>query len=425
MRAIGIEDPVVVVGYQGKTLRDSLGEDRYRYAWQHDQLGTAHAVIMASEFFKDFDGAILVTPGDVPLLDEDALKALVDAHRASGAKATIGTCILDDASGYGRIVRDDKGKVTRIVEHKDASPQQREIQEINSAVYCFDCKTLFAILPTLSNQNAQGEYYLTDVIERIASDGGIVETVVYPDFFALQGVNDRWQLANQAAEMRRRIIKRHCLNGVTIVDPGTTFISADAEIGENSVIHPMTTIEGNTVIGENCHIGPMSVVVESTIEHDCTVLMSHVNRATMREGSRCGPYAHLRPHTVIGPRSKIGNFVELKNAQLGESVSASHLSYIGDAVIGPRTNIGAGTITCNYDGTSKHVTQMGEGVFVGSNSTLVAPITLGDHCYIAAGSTITQSVAPYSLAIGRARQVEKLGWAKKRQSKGSSGAKQS
>ncbi len=417
MREIGIAKPVVVVGFGAQTLSNALGADRYEYAEQADQLGTAHAAIMAAPLLKDHEGPIIVSPGDVPLLDAEALRQLVDRHSKSGADATIGTCMLADPSGYGRIVRDGEGKVTGIVEEKDASIAQRQVKEINSAVYCFDCQTLYKILPTLDNKNAQGEYYLTDVIARIAADGGKVETLVYDDFFVFQGVNDRWQLAEAATEMRKRILRRHALSGVTIVDPATTYISADATIGVDTVIHPMTTVEGRTRIGEGCHIGPLSVVVESTIGDECTVLMSHVNRAEMKDESRCGPYAHLRPRTTIGERSKVGNFVELKNASLERDVAVSHLTYLGDATVGAGTNIGAGTITCNYDGVNKSVTAIGSNVFVGSNSTLVAPLTLGSGSYVAAGSVVTHDVESDALAIGRARQVDKAGWAQERRSK--------
>ncbi len=417
MKQIGIAKPVLVIGHGGELLQGSLPEGEYEFVWQREQLGTAHAAIMAQPVLADYDGPVLITPGDVPLVTAEALHALVSKHLATGAKATIGTCRLTDPTGYGRIVRDGDGMVTKIVEHKDATDSQLEIDEINSAIYCFDAKTVFEILPTLSAENAQGEYYLPDAIEKIVQAGGRVETFIYEDFFVFQGVNDPWQLAEASTEMRRRILKRHCLNGVQVIDPATTFIAADVQIEAGTVIHPMTTIEGDSRIGASCHIGPLSVVVSSQVGDGSTVLMSHINRAQVGEDCRIGPYAHLRPKALLGDKVKVGNFVEIKNALLEDGVSAGHLAYLGDAKIGAHSNIGAGTITCNYDGVHKHLTQVGANVFVGSNSTLVAPLEIGEGAYVAAGSVITSPVASDALALGRARQVEKPQWASRRRKK--------
>lgn len=420
LRSIGVQKPILVVGHRADLLRDTLGEDNYDYAYQYEQLGTAHAVIMAREALANHSGPVLVTLGDVPLISGSALESMVDHHVLANAKVTIATVELDDPTGYGRIVRDAKGKAKKVVEQRDATAAEQTIHEINTGTYVFDCETLMRILPMLDNQNSQGEYYLTDVIERIDQEGGVVETIQFVDSSMFQGVNDRWQLAHVAHDMRMRILRAHCENGVTVVDPNTTYIGADVVIGEDTVIHPMTTVEGKTVIGEDCHIGPSSVVVESEIGSGCVVLMSHVNRASMKDGSRCGPYAHLRPRACLGERVKIGNFVEIKNAMLGESVAVGHLAYIGDATVGAGTNIGAGTITCNYDGLAKHQTTIGNSVFIGSNSTLVAPVTVGNDAYVAAGSTITDNVTEGSLGIGRARQVEKTGWASRRKNRANS-----
>jgi len=416
LKTLGVEKPILVVGWNGEMLQQSLDPESYLFAWQHEQLGTAHAAIMAIEHLRGMSGNVIVSPGDTPLLDAESLGELVKKHKDSKALATIATFELDDPTGYGRVVRNEN-KVVGIVEHKDATQVERAIREVNSAVYCFDIETLLRLLPQVTNDNAQQEYYLTDVIKMIADEGGVVETQVYPSADIFRGVNDRWQLAEASQVMRMAILKRHALQGVSIVDPQTTFIGADVEIQPETVIHPMTALEGRCRIGAACHIGPQSILVDCQIGDECTVLMSHVNRATMEDGSRCGPYAHLRPKSVVGKRSKIGNFVELKNAQLGEGVSVGHLTYLGDAAVGAGTNVGAGTITCNYDGVNKHPTIVGENVFIGSNSTLIAPVKLGTGSFIGAGSVVTHDVQDDALALGRAKQVEKEGWARQRRQK--------
>lgn len=411
MRAVGVRRPILVIGHRGDLLRAALGEEHYAYAYQMEQLGTGHAALMAREHLESHDGPVIVAPGDTPLLNEDALRQLVERHLATKAQATVATVLMDDPRGYGRLVRDADGRPRAIVEDRDATPEQRHIREINSAVYCFDAKTLFRLLPKIGNTNAQGEFYLTDVLARIGEEAKTIEAVTFPDPRIFQGVNDRWQLAEAAADMRRIILRRLALSGVTIVDPSSTFIGADVEIAPDTCIEPMTTIQGKSVIGPGCVIGPMSNLLDAEVGAECVVLMSSVNGARLLEGSRCGPYAHVRPGSVIGPRAKVGNFVEVKNAEMGEGVAASHLSYIGDATIGPRTNIGAGTITCNYDGFAKHRTTIGEEAFIGSNTTLIAPIQIGDRSIVAAGSVVTRDVASDSLAIARAKQEEKQEWA--------------
>lgn len=410
MRAIGIEKPTVVIGHGGDLLRAALGDEAYQYAYQTEQLGTGHAAMVALETLRKHRGPILVAPGDTPLLTPEVLGDLVSHHVETRSQATVATFDTSDPTGYGRIVRALDGSLQAIVEEKDADAATKALNEVNAAVYCFDCETLVRLLPTLRNDNAQAEYYLTDVISAVVAEGGIARAVRFGDSAAFLGINDRWQLAEAAAIMRQRILVRHALNGVSIEDPATTYIGADVEIGQDTTISPMTTIEGRSRIGSGCVVGPLSRVVDSRIEDECTVLMSNVNGALMGEGSRCGPYAHLRPGAQLGSRSKIGNFVEIKNAELGEGVAVSHLSYVGDARIGSRSNIGAGTITCNYDGFQKNRTEIGEGAFIGSNSTLIAPLTIGDNAFIAAGSTINRDVDAESLAIGRAKQEEKKQW---------------
>ncbi len=418
LRGAGATQTVVVVGHGAELVKIALGDADYAYALQSEQLGTGHATLMAEPALRDFDGPVLITAGDTPLLTSDALREFVTKHREEGAVASVGSFITTSPTGYGRIERDSSGAVMSIVEEKDATHDQKQIGEVNSGVYCVDAKTLFRILPTLGKENTQGEYYLPDVISAVHREGGKTIAVVLEERFFM-GVNDRWQLAEAARLLNQSILKRHCDAGVTIVDPSTTWIGADVFIGPDTVIEPMTTIGGNTKIGAKCHIGPQSKVDSSEIGDECTILMSYVHGAKMANASRCGPYAHLRPGAVLGEEARAGNFVEIKNATLGRKAAANHLTYIGDAEVGAGANIGAGTITCNFDGFKKHRTVIGNNAFVGSNSTLVAPVEIGDGAFVAAGSVITSEVKPDALAIGRGRQEEKEGWAKRWREKNS------
>lgn len=409
MKLAGIPRVVVVVGHGGDLMIGALGSG-YEYAWQIEQKGTGHAALMTAPLFaQNLPDAVIVTPGDTPLLGPDVFQALIAHHCESGAQCTLASALLDDPSGYGRIVRDENGPC-RIVEDKDASPDERKLKEVNAAIYCFDSRLLFEILPTLSADNAQGEYYLPDVVASIRDRGGRVEGVVFDDRDILRGVNDRWQMAEASKALRLKILRKHAVAGVTIVDPDTTYIEPDVEIGIDTTIEPGTILEGNTRIGAGCHLGPNTKIQDSSVGNGCTVLMSHLNEATLLDGARCGPYANLRPGAVLSEGVKIGNFVEVKNATLGPKVAVSHLSYIGDGTVGANTNIGAGTIFCNYDGFTKNRTHVGADVFIGSNSTLVAPLTIGDGAFVAAGSVITKDVSSNALALGRARQEEKEEW---------------
>lgn len=410
MRGAGIEKPVVVIGHGADQMRETLG-DRYEFALQEQQLGTGHAALMAHGELLDYEGPLVVTPGDTPLLTAEALQQLIDHHTESRALITVATFHTEDPTGYGRVVRDAKGTPLRIVEHKDASAEERKICEVNSGVFCFDARSLFLILPGLKNDNAQGEYYLTDVLARVAAFGGTASALSFPDASIFAGVNDRWQLAEVGEKLRMRLLKAHALNGVTIEDPASTYIGCDVEIGEETVIGAGVSLRGQTRVGSHCSISSYSHITDSTVGDRCEIRQSWITGAVLEAGVKVGPFAHLRPGTHLGEGTKVGNFVEVKNAQFGVGVSANHLSYIGDAEVGARTNIGAGTITCNYDGFKKHRTHIGVGAFVGSNSTLVAPVTIGDGSFIGAGSVITKNVSADSLAIGRGRQEEKEGWA--------------
>lgn len=409
----GVTNIAIVVGYGADQIRAALSDRPYRYAEQREQLGTGHAALMAESLFADFDGPILVTPGDTPLVDSDSLKRLLTEHKSSQALCTVATFSASASEPYGRAVRDGSGRIQRIVETRDATGEERTITEMNSAVYCFDAKTLFRILPTLTPDNDQNEFYLTDVVRIIYEESQRTHLVHFEDPALFDGVNDRWQLAQAEAALRQRVLRRHALNGVTLVDPATTYIDQSVEIGADTLLLPGTILAGDTQIGTGCRIGPNTRILDSRIGNNVEIVMSHLDRASMANNTRCGPFANLRPKAVVREGAKIGNFVEIKNAELGERAAVGHLAYIGDATVGAGSNIGAGVITANYDGFGKHRTTIGEGAFVGSNSTLIAPITVGSGAFVAAGSTISRDVRENALAIGRGTQVEKEGWAQR------------
>ncbi len=410
MKNAGVERPVVVVGHGADLVKKALG-DGCDYVLQSEQLGTGHAVMASAPILGKHDGPLLVTAGDTPLLSAETLAGLVEAQRSTGAVASMATFMLEDPYGYGRIVRED-GRVTKVVEEKDCTDDVAAIDEVNAAVYCFDARSLFSELPRLGKENAQSEYYLTDIIGRFHADGRGVDGVVFDDETEFIGVNDRWQLSEATWIMRLSILGNLAVSGVTIVDPNSTHIGIDVEIGPDTAILPGCVIEGRTKIGSGSQIGPNCWIKDSQIGERCRVFMSHMDGASMDSGSRCGPFSNLRPGARLGSDVKIGNFVEIKNADLEEKVSVSHLTYIGDANVGAGSNIGAGTITCNYDGFTKSRTEIGKGVFVGSNSTLIAPVKLGDGSFVAAGSVVTKDVPDDALAVGRNRQENKEEWAK-------------
>jgi bifunctional UDP-N-acetylglucosamine pyrophosphorylase/glucosamine-1-phosphate N-acetyltransferase len=365
----------------------------------------------AAAILADHDGPLLVCAGDTPLLSAETLAGLVEAQRSSGAAASMATFMLEDPYGYGRVLRTD-GRVSRIVEEKDCTDEEAAVDEVNAAVYCFDAQALFTELPRLGNENAQGEYYLTDIVARFYQEGKGVDGVMFDDESEFIGVNDRWQLSEATWLMRLAILGNLATSGVTIVDPNSTHIGVDVEIEPDTTILPGCVIEGNTKIGAGSHIGPNCWIKDSQIGERCRVFMSHMDGAAMEAGSRCGPFSNLRPGARLRRAVKIGNFVEVKNSEIEDGVSVSHLTYIGDAHVGAGSNIGAGTITCNYDGYTKSRTEIGKGAFVGSNSTLVAPVKIGAGAFVAAGSVVTKDVPDEALAVGRARQENKEAWAK-------------
>ncbi|MEO4055557.1 bifunctional UDP-N-acetylglucosamine diphosphorylase/glucosamine-1-phosphate N-acetyltransferase GlmU [Solibacillus sp. CAU 1738] len=416
IETLNVERIVTVVGHGADKVKEQLG-DKSEYVLQAEQLGTAHAVQQAEEILGALEGTTLVVCGDTPLIRPETMKALFDFHTAQKAKATILTAVAENPTGYGRIIRNEGGQVAQIVEQKDATFEQQLVKEINTGTYCFDNKALFETLKLVGNDNAQGEYYLPDVIEILQKQGEIVSAYVTNDFDETLGVNDRFALSQAEELMRARINERHMRNGVTIINPATTHISTDAIIGSDTVLLPGVIIEGKTIIGEDCTIGPNSHIVDSKIGNGTTVHSSVVLNSTVGDVTAIGPFAHLRPESTLGNHVKIGNFVEVKKSTLGDDSKVSHLSYIGDAEVGSNVNIGCGSITVNYDGKNKHKTTIEDDVFVGCNTNLVAPITVRKGAFIAAGSTITKEVPEEALAIARARQENKLGYVNKLNSK--------
>ncbi|MGX7419951.1 bifunctional UDP-N-acetylglucosamine diphosphorylase/glucosamine-1-phosphate N-acetyltransferase GlmU [Carnobacterium gallinarum] len=402
----GSDRIVTIVGFGAEKVKEHLGT-RSEYALQEEQLGTGHAVLQAEALLKDKEGITLVICGDTPLLTSETLNDLFDYHQEKGAKATILTAVAEDPTGYGRVLRDDLGIVTRIVEQKDATSEEARVQEINTGTYCFDNKMLFDALTKVGTANAQGEYYLPDVIEILKSEGQIVAAYRMKNLDEALGVNDRIALAEAGRTMRKRINRKHMQNGVTLIDPSNTYIDVDVQIGSDTVIEAGVLIKGQTIIGEDCFIGANSEISDSKLGDRIRVTSSNVEQSVMANDSNIGPYSHLRPNSEIGERVHIGNFVEVKNATLAEDTKVGHLTYVGDADLGKNINVGCGTIFVNYDGKNKHRATVGDNVFVGCNANLIAPVTIESNSYIAAGSTITDDVPTGNLAIARARQENK------------------
>ncbi|MGP1575118.1 bifunctional UDP-N-acetylglucosamine diphosphorylase/glucosamine-1-phosphate N-acetyltransferase GlmU [Selenomonas sp.] len=404
---------IVVVGFGGETVEKALAGEA-EFVRQTEQLGTGHAVLQAEPLLREEKGTVLVLCGDTPLLTGNLLKKLAKEHAASGAKATVLTAVMPDAAGYGRIIRAVDGTVERIVEHKDATEEERAVREINSGIYCFEAPALFAALKKVGNDNAQGEYYLPDVLEILRKKGEKIFAVAADDYEETLGVNSRAQLASSEKILRRRKNEELMAAGVTLLDPDATYVDADVVVGRDTVIYPGTWLEGATVVGEGCEIGPQARFQNVRVGSNVTAHFCYAHECEIADGATLGPYVHIRPDTKIAAHVKIGNFVEVKNSSVGEGTKLPHLSYIGDADIGAGVNMGCGTITVNYDGRKKFRTKVGDGAFVGCNSNLVAPVHIGDNAYIGAGSTVTKDVPAGDLAIARARQKNIAGWADKR-----------
>ena len=399
---------VVVVGHQGEDVERAVSGENLGFVYQHEQKGTGHAVLQAKDLMHEYSGATLVLVGDAPLLTVETLKELVETHFTSGADATILSTFLHDPYGYGRIVRDVDDTFWRIVEQSDLTTEEADIREINTGIYVFDNRKLFAALDKIRPENKQGEYYLTDVFSTFLAEGGRVEVVKTDDPEETIGINDRVRLAEAEKIMRERINERTMLAGVTLIDPATTYIDANAEIGQDTIIYPFTFIEGKSRIGADAVIGPNVRIVDSIIGDEVHVNNSVILESTVHEKVNVGPFAYIRPESVIHAGAKVGDFVEIKKSVIGKGSKVPHLSYVGDATVGEGCNIGCGTITANYDGKNKHRTVMGNGVFIGSNTTLVAPVTLGDGAKTGAGAVVTRDVPENTVVVGvPARKMEK------------------
>lgn len=408
----------VVVGHQGDQVRAALPHSGLAFAEQTEQKGTGHALLMARAALEPHGGRVVVLYGDSPLLLGDTLRRLIAEHEASGAAATVISTHLADPTGYGRIVRDGSGAVAAIVEEKAATPEQRAIREINSGIYCFEADLLWSLLPSIAPNPASGEIYLTDMVEALNRRGKRVQPMVIEDASELLGINTRVELAEADTILRDRKTRELMLDGVTIERPATVTIDMDVRIGRDTVVEPFAQILGNTVVGEDCRIGTGAIIRDSTLDAGVQVEAYTIIRTSRLEtGAQAGPFARLRADNHLGEGARVGNFVELKKTSLGAGSKAMHLAYLGDSTIGSRVNIGAGTITCNYDGRVKSPTRIASNAFVGSNSTLVAPLEIGEGAYIAAGSVITDTVPEDTLALGRSRQVTKEGWPSRRKSK--------
>lgn len=408
----------LVIGHAAETVRAHVGQrPGLQFVVQEPQLGTGHALLQAEPVLAGQSGTVVLLSGDVPLLQPGTLTALLETHATCEAAATVVTASVPRPYGYGRIVR-AKGQIARIVEERDASPAEREIREVNSGIYAFDLEPLFDALREVGAGNAQGEYYLPDLVAIYRRRKRPVATSIVSDAREIRGINSRTELAEVGAMLRQQKNEELMAAGVTLVDPATTYIDVDVVIGPDTVVHPSVHLEGSTRIGAACELHAGVRIANSTIGDRVTVL-DHTVILDSTVGDECsvGPFAHLRQGATLSGHVRVGNFVELKKTAMGDGAKASHLAYLGDATIGAKANIGAGTITCNYDGQRKHQTTVGAGAFVGSNSTLVAPVTIGDGAYVAAASAITADVPPDALGIGRARQENKDGWAKARREK--------
>ena len=414
------EHLVAVVGHQRDQVApavEQIAEQMHveiRQAVQEEQNGTGHAVQVGLSAIPDFDGTVVVTNGDVPLLTPETLQALVEKHEQERAAVTVLSLEFDNPTGYGRIIRGEAGDVLEIVEEKDATDEQRKVREVNSGVFAFDAAVLRNALERVTPDNAQGEFYITDVLGIARGDGLRVTAFTAPDARELAGVNDRVQLAEAGKELNRRLVEKAMRNGATVIDPATTWIGVEVEIGRDVVIHPNTQLWGSTVIGDGAQIGPDTTLTDMEVGARAKVVRTQGELGVIGEEATVGPFTYIRPGTELGARGKLGGFVEAKNAKIGEGSKVPHLTYIGDATVGKHSNIGASSVFANYDGINKHHTTIGDYCRTGSDTMFVAPVTIGDGAYTGAGTVVTEDVPPGALAIKEGRQRNIDGWVEER-----------
>ena len=404
------EENILILGHKKEEVLKVVGEET-DYVVQTEQLGTGHAVIQAKEKLADYDGDVMVLCGDTPLLREETLRKLYNFHKESGAVTTVLTSIYENPFGYGRIVKED-GLVKAIVEEKEATPEVKKIKEVNAGVYCFNSRELFSALAKINNNNEKGEYYLTDVIGIQVGEGKKVQSFVLEDNMEILGVNSKVELAQASEVLRGRKNLELMENGAILIDPKATYVEESVKVGKDTVIYPGAVLQGNTVIGENCEILGTTRIIDSVLGNNIRIESSVIEESQIDDYVTMGPFAHLRPKTHLKEKVHIGNFVEVKKSTLEKGVKAGHLTYLGDAQVGEDTNIGAGTITCNYDGKNKFKTVIGKNSFIGSDSMLVAPVNIGENSLVGAGSVITKDVPENSLAVSRSKQIIKNDWRK-------------
>ena len=405
--AVKMQKLLIVLGNGSDFVIKCLAKYHADYVFQKERLGSAHALLCAKDKLKNLDGQLIVMCGDTPLVQSKTIKSLLKYHIKNKNSATVLSGIIENPFGYGRIVRDKKGKVVCIVEESSATNQEKQIKEINSGIYCFDLRVLWKALIKVDNKNNKKEYYLTDVIAILNKDGYKTDAVALTNEEEILGVNTRKQLSVANKILRDRKNNELLAKGVTIINPETTYIDTDVVIGQDTIIKPNSYIEANTKIGRNCIIGPDTTIKDSLIADNVFITNSYIEKSKIEKGVKVGPFAHLRPNSVLKENVRIGNFSEVKKSVVGYGSKINHLSYIGDAIVGKNVNIGAGTITCNYDGKNKFQTIIKDDVFVGSNVNLVAPVNIGSKVFIAAGSTITDNISSNKLAIARERQIVK------------------
>lgn len=416
LESVQADRKVVVVGHGAEAVKAYVG-NRAEFALQAEQLGTGHAVMMAGPMLKEEEGTAVILYGDTPLIQASTLQAMIRLHQEQGASATLLSAIMEKPQGYGRIIRDEQGHVAAIVEQKDCTPEQDAVKEINAGMYIFDNRKLFEALAEVTNDNAQNEYYFTDVIDILRAKGEKILGYCTEDVAESMGVNDKVALSEAESCMRDRINRSHMAGGVTLINPSHTYIEKDVVIGADTVIYPGTSLKGKTIIGGDCEIGPNCELTDTTVGDGVHIKQSVLLEASVGDGSTVGPFAYLRPGAKLSSNVKIGDFVEIKNAVLDEGVKVSHLSYIGDAEVGKNVNFGCGSITVNYDGFNKHKTIIGDDAFIGSNVNLIAPVTVGKGAFLVAGSTITKNVADNEMAVARERQTNKPEYADKLRSR--------